>query len=334
MPNDRMERFTERSRRVLRLAQEEADNMHHGEIGTEHILLALIREEGGIAGRVLRDVGIQYVVVRSIVKDTNTPSISSRLDLASDTKKLLEFTVDEARRRGDSFIGTEHLLMGLTRQSYSKACTTLKHLNIDISDVYQRADNLRFDDKTTTFPAFASIALSAVLSKAQEEAAQLHSQAVQPEHLFLAMLHNEDGSASKLIRELDLTQGQIREMVHVIKRQPSKTKTDSLKPDLSQDSHEIVNSVYMPYGNFSDQLLTALLHDWWILKDLWQQKLLKPQQVQAALERTQTGLVVYYRKDLNLREYLQLYVDFFFPPPLRRALMSFIQNLRNKRTGT
>jgi ATP-dependent Clp protease ATP-binding subunit ClpA len=314
------------------LAQEEAESMQHGEIGTEHILLGLIREEGGIAGRVLRDVGIQYAPLRSIVKDSNKSSKSARLDLAIDTKKLLEFAVDEARRRRESFIGTEHLLMALTRQPQSKALTTLKHLNVDTTDVYQRADKLRFDDQTATFPAFASIALMAVLSTAQEEAAQLSSLSIEPEHLFLALLRNDNGTASRLIRELNLTHEQIRGMVQIIKRQPTNANSDSLSPPLSHDGQVILNTSYMPYGNFSDQLLLALLREWWLLSDLWQQAFLKPQQVQAALNHLEIPLLIRHHHYWNLDQWMAI-VDAFFPPPLRRALRSLVQNLRNKRTG-
>jgi len=333
MPNSKMERFTQRTRRVLLLAQEEAVSMQHNEIGTEHILLGLIREEGSIAARVLRDLGVQYTQVRSIVKDSNKSSRSSNLDLAFDSKKLLEFAVDEARRRGHSFIGTEHLLMALTRQSHSKAFTTLKHLNVDITDVYQRANKLLFNDQTATFPAFASIAMIAVISTAQQEAAQLNSRSIEPEHLFLALLHDTDGAASCLIHELNLNHEQIRGMTRIIKRQMPQATADLPYPTLSHESQELLKFSYSPYGCFPDQLLKFLVRDWWILKDVWEQRLLKPQQVQDALNRAQVVGIVRYPHDFNLAEYLQLYVNFFFPPPLRRAVRSFTQNLRNKRTG-
>jgi ATP-dependent Clp protease ATP-binding subunit ClpA len=332
MPNDRMERFTVRSRQVLKLSQEEALSMQHGEIGTEHLLLGLIREEGGIAGRVLRDVGVQYQTVRSIIKDVNNISKNSSLDLATDTKKLLEFAVDEARRRGDHFIGTEHLLLALIRQSYNKACTTLKHLNIDTDDVYQRAEKFQFDEQTTFFPAFAGIALAAVLIAAQDEARQMNSQSIEPEHLFLALLRNSDGTASYLIRELNLTYEQIRAMVHIIKRPPTNTNSKFLSPPLSHDGEVLLNDSYLPYGNFSDRLLLALLREWWLLSDLWNQVFLRPEQLQTALNNLEIPIRIQHHQYSNLDQWYALR-DSFFPPPLRRALRSFVQNLRNKRTG-
>ena len=119
MPN-KMERFTQRARRVLSLAQEEAERLQHNYIGTEHLLLGLMREEGGVAGRVLRDLGLEQRRVEELVErltraSTRTPS--SQLDLSPGTKRVLELAVDEARRMGHHYIGTEHLLLGLVRQS-------------------------------------------------------------------------------------------------------------------------------------------------------------------------------------------------------------------------
>src|SRR5262245_38481825 len=102
MPN-KMERFTQRARRVLSLAQEEAERLHHSYIGTEHLLLGFLREEGGVAGRVLRDLGLEQRRVEELVERMTraTPTSSmTRIDLSPGTKKVLELAVDEARRMG------------------------------------------------------------------------------------------------------------------------------------------------------------------------------------------------------------------------------------------
>lgn len=137
MPN-KMERFTQRARRVLSLAQEEAERLQHGQIGTEHLLLGLMREEGGVAGRVLRDLGLEARKVEELVQrltDSEERTQVTALDLSAHTKKVLELAVDEARRMGHHYIGTEHLLLGLVRQQEGTAIDVLRRLGISPEEV-------------------------------------------------------------------------------------------------------------------------------------------------------------------------------------------------------
>jgi ATP-dependent Clp protease ATP-binding subunit ClpC len=137
VPN-KMERFTQRARRVLSLAQEEAERLQHNYIGTEHLLLGLMREDGGVAGRVLRELGLEQRRVEELVERlTRASSRTSgvQLDLSPGTKKVLELAVDEARRMGHHYIGTEHLLLGLVRQSEGVAIEVLKRLGVSSEDV-------------------------------------------------------------------------------------------------------------------------------------------------------------------------------------------------------
>src|SRR5262245_41890297 len=102
MPN-KMERFTQRARRVLSLAQEEAERLQHNYIGTEHLLLGLMREDGGVAGRVLHDLGLEQRRVEELVERLTRASArtsTAPLDLSPGTKKVLEMAVDEARSMG------------------------------------------------------------------------------------------------------------------------------------------------------------------------------------------------------------------------------------------
>jgi ATP-dependent Clp protease ATP-binding subunit ClpC len=133
-----MERFTQRARRVLSLAQEEAERLQHHQIGTEHLLLGLMREEGGVAGRVLRDLGLDLRRVEELVTRLSTSenkTISTQLDLSPGTKKVLELAVDEARRMGHHYIGTEHLLLGLVRQQEGIALDVLRRLGVSPEEV-------------------------------------------------------------------------------------------------------------------------------------------------------------------------------------------------------
>jgi ATP-dependent Clp protease ATP-binding subunit ClpC len=135
---DKMERFTQRARRVLSLAQEEAERLQHGQISTEHLLLGLMREDGGVAGRVLRELGLDPRRVEELVirlSDSGSRAPGAPLDLSAGTKKVLELAVDEARRMGHHYIGTEHLLLGLVRQQEGVAIDVLRRLGISPEEV-------------------------------------------------------------------------------------------------------------------------------------------------------------------------------------------------------
>ena len=143
-----MERFTQRARRALSLAQEEAERLQHSSIGTEHLLLGLMREDGGVAGRVLRELGLEMPRVEELVKRLSKESNrnpSAELGLAPSTKKVLEYAVDEARRMGHHYIGTEHLLLGLIRESQNPALEVLRRLGISPQEVRRQTRSVLQD---------------------------------------------------------------------------------------------------------------------------------------------------------------------------------------------
>ena len=145
MPN-KMERFTQRARRVLSLAQEEAERLRHHQIGTEHLLLGLMREEGGVAGRVLRDLGLDLRRVEELVTRLSSSDYRgggvAQLDLSPGTKKVLELAVDEARRMGHHYIGTEHLLLGLVRQQEGIALDVLRRLGVNPDEIRRQTSKV------------------------------------------------------------------------------------------------------------------------------------------------------------------------------------------------
>jgi ATP-dependent Clp protease ATP-binding subunit ClpC len=127
-----MERFTQRARRVLSLAHQEAERARQNSIGTEHLLLGLMDEEGGVAGRVLRELGMTSERVREVVaRVSGTPTTfdPDRIELAPETQQVLEFAVEEARRLGHHYIGTEHILLGLVRVE-ATAMEVLRRLGV------------------------------------------------------------------------------------------------------------------------------------------------------------------------------------------------------------
>jgi ATP-dependent Clp protease ATP-binding subunit ClpC len=127
-----MERFTQRARRVLSLAHEEAERMHHNYIGSEHLLLGLIREEGGVAGRVLRELGLDAARVKEMVERLAGIGRASggRIELAPGTEQVLQYAFEEARKMSHHYIGTEHLLLGLVRQGEGIAVEVMRRLGI------------------------------------------------------------------------------------------------------------------------------------------------------------------------------------------------------------
>lgn len=134
MNSKNWERFTQRARRVLSLAQEEAERLNHSYIGSEHVLIGLLREEGGVAGRVLRELGLDAARVQAMVErlsggpGTRTPF--TKTELSPSTKRVLELAVEEARRMGQHYISTEHLLLGLARQNEGLAIDVLRKFGI------------------------------------------------------------------------------------------------------------------------------------------------------------------------------------------------------------
>jgi ATP-dependent Clp protease ATP-binding subunit ClpC len=136
--SDKLDRFTKRSRQSLTLAQDEALRLGHRYIGTEHLLLGLLREEQGVAAKVLARLGVTLERVRQMVEDTigheERHNIAT-LELAPRTKRVLELAVDEARRLGHYYIGTEHLLLGLIREGQGIAAGILETLGLDLDEV-------------------------------------------------------------------------------------------------------------------------------------------------------------------------------------------------------
>jgi ATP-dependent Clp protease ATP-binding subunit ClpC len=133
---DRFDKFTERARRVLTLAQEEAQRFNHNYIGTEHLLLGLVREGDGVAAKVLSNLGVELNKVRSAVEfiiGRGDRQSTGEIGLTPRAKKVIELAVDEARRLSHSYIGTEHLLLGLVGEGI--AAGVLESLGVNLERV-------------------------------------------------------------------------------------------------------------------------------------------------------------------------------------------------------
>ena len=132
------ERFTDRARRVVVLAQDEARELNHNYIGTEHILLGLISEGDGVAAKALESMGISLDAVRSEVVDIigrGSQPPSGHVPFTPRAKKVLEYSLREALQLGHKYIGTEHLLLGLIREGEGVAAQVLVKLGADLPRV-------------------------------------------------------------------------------------------------------------------------------------------------------------------------------------------------------
>ena len=142
---NRFEKFSDRARSVLSLAQEEAQQFNHNYIGTEHILLGLVRETDCIAAKVLVNLGVQLNKVRSAVEfiiGRGERSSGGEIGLTPRAKKVIELAVDEARRLNCQYIGTEHLLIGLLREGDGVAAGVLESLGVNLEKVRSETTRL------------------------------------------------------------------------------------------------------------------------------------------------------------------------------------------------
>src|SRR4030067_1035834 len=141
----RFEKFSERARRVLTSAQEEAQHLNHSYIGTEHILLGLVREEEGVAAKVLTNLGVSLAKVRSavefIIGRGEKPS-SGEIGLTPRAKRGIELAIDEARHLGHNYIGTEHLLLGLLHEGEGVAASVLDSFGITLEQGRNEATHI------------------------------------------------------------------------------------------------------------------------------------------------------------------------------------------------
>jgi ATP-dependent Clp protease ATP-binding subunit ClpA len=249
----RMEEFTEPARKTLQLAQEEAQRLHHSYIGSEHLLLGLIREEHGVAARVLNNLGIELDKARSAVEfilGRGHSSVLSGFVLTPRAEHIIELAKDEARRLHQPDVGTEHLLLGMVRDGGSIAAGLLESLGVRLETV--RAEVLRVVSPTPRSeqhkprieygvlgrseerlssvrrtlhrifrrmppPAvrFDKFTYSArkVLRDARREALQAGHSQMEAEDLLLGVMTLDDNLLVALFRVVGLDQDKIRSMV-------------------------------------------------------------------------------------------------------------------------
>ncbi len=226
--------FSDRVRRVLQMAREEAARLHHHYVGTEHILLALIREGEGIAAAVLTNLNvdleeIQQKIEETVKKGKEAAAAGPDLPYTSRAKKVLEFAMSEVRELNHSYVGTEHLLLGLLREEKGIAAQVLTDAGVSLERA--RAETLRL--LGTEMPSGAgragrtlssfrdTHAGAAIFHLAAEEAREAGAADPGPEHVLLGVLRFMEtapaGSAAaelaQLLNEAGVTLGRVREWI-------------------------------------------------------------------------------------------------------------------------
>src|SRR5436309_5418370 len=143
---DMFERFTDRARKVMALANQEAQRFNHEYIGTEHILLGLVKEGSGVGANVLKNLDVDLRKVRleveKLVKSGPDMVTMGKLPQTPRAKKVIEYAIEEARNLNHNYVGTEHLLLGLLREQEGVAAQVLMNLGLKLEDVREEVLNL------------------------------------------------------------------------------------------------------------------------------------------------------------------------------------------------
>src|ERR1700733_14622534 len=143
---DMFERFTDRARKVMALANQEAQRFNHEYIGTEHILLGLVKEGSGVGANVLKNLDVDLRKVRleveKLVKSGPDMVTMGKLPQTPRAKKVIEYAIEEARNLNHNYVGTEHLLLGLLREHDGVAAQVLMNLGLKLEEVREEVLNL------------------------------------------------------------------------------------------------------------------------------------------------------------------------------------------------
>jgi len=285
---DKFEKFTERARKVFSLAQEEAQRLNHNYIGTEHLLLGLIREGDGIAARVLTNLGVQLPEVRQAVSDSigeGKGEVTGDPGLTPRAKKVIELSMDEARRLNNHYIGTEHLLLGLVREEEGVAAGVLEKMGVSLgiarqqvmqvvsrSQSYQQSPP-RKPAEPVTGPAMSTNEMldkfteraRTVFELAHEEAARFNHNYIGTEHLLLGLVREGDGIAARVLANLGVQLTKVRSAVEfiighgdgLIVGQPGLTPRSRRVIELSMDEARRLNNHYIG----TEHLLLGLVRE-------------------------------------------------------------------------
>jgi ATP-dependent Clp protease ATP-binding subunit ClpA len=220
--------WTPRAKKVVEYAMEEARNLNHNYVGTEHILLGLLREEEGVAAQVLMNLGLKLGEVRKEVldllgtgTDDNGQEVSqpARGDLherfTDRARRVMQLANQEAQRFNHEYVGTEHQLLGLIKEGSGVAANVLKNLGVDLRKIRVEVEKLvqRGPDMVTMGRLPRTPRAKKVIEYSIEEARKLNHDYVGTEHVLLGLLRELEGVAAQILMNLGLKQEEVREEV-------------------------------------------------------------------------------------------------------------------------
>jgi ATP-dependent Clp protease ATP-binding subunit ClpA len=227
------ERFSDRARRALALANQEAVRLKHDHLGPEHILLGILAKGGSVGTVVLQNLHIELDSLRDDLARSMTPGHATthlaKLPQGPDTRQVIAYATDEARRLGHKYIGTEHLLLGLLREGHAAPARVLTQRGVRLETLREEILTIlrsaRDEDHTPIAAghaahewlhqqelakAFRSPGFWHLLVLAVDAANRLGDGEVRHEHLLLALLRDNDNPTSKLLREKGITPDEVQ----------------------------------------------------------------------------------------------------------------------------
>ena len=274
------DRFNDRAKRVLALAQDEAIRFNHNYIGVEHLLLGLVREGEGVAARVLDSLGIDLSKMRSSVevmigrgKETTSPS---EITLSPRTKKVIELAVDESRKLGHSHVGTEHLLLGIVREGQSVGAGVLESVGVSLEQVRHQVIAVMGQHRPEmAATASAGIGPSAgagigsshpvpfvdrletsgrrALARAYWEAGRANDKEVAPHHLLLGLVTSGDVWTHRLLTELGV------ELADLVTRIDAAVPRNEGPRPARLDEQAALTEVFARAASFASERNSALI---------------------------------------------------------------------------
>ena len=232
------EPFTERARKTIVLAQEEAAKLGNNYIGTEHLLLGIISEGESVAAKVLHNMGVSCDNVRekviSIAGKGAKASSYIEIVFTPRAKRIIELAFEEARHLGHNYIGTEHLLLALVKEGEGVAARVLMDLGVELSKIYDELSKLLGVDFPGTekqrnqtpetrrrvspsrglpIEGREQLEIAVILNRAFGEAKNLNHDCISSGHIFLGILSDEDNAVSGAFKDLGVDLDKVREEV-------------------------------------------------------------------------------------------------------------------------
>jgi ATP-dependent Clp protease ATP-binding subunit ClpA len=230
------QRFTERARKVVFFAQEAAAAVGENYVGSEHLLLGLLREPDIVAGRIISRLGLDPLAMDQDLRRRvahGDGHLGNDMQLTPRAKRVIDYAYDESRQLDNNYIGTEHLLLGLIRDVNGIAGSVLARAGADLEEARQAIRQLQAggpaatdpsavpptQHQTSTRPMIANSSINRLVANALFEARELGYEQPASEHYLLALFTAEDGKAKKVLEALGLTREKVLSAIDQLEKE-------------------------------------------------------------------------------------------------------------------